>query len=1298
MRRTFALVVVFFFAVWSVLPGPAFAFNVSRTEGDATITREGDTTTITLGGRAVFEGDTSILAHETVRIVGSSETLLRDMTGSRTDWLGKLLSEGAVILVNTHGVYIAQTANVNVASLIASTLDIQNELFMAGNFSFQKIEGLDPAKILNEADITAREGGYLILLSETIENRGTLTAYMGSVALGVVEKATISFDPGGLVNLVITEGLAREIKDSQGNSVDAIKNTGNLVADGGKVQVTARLLGAALDQLVNNEGVIRATRVVERGGVVELVSDGDIRLAAEGTLEATDATVTSGTRIIVETGTRIDTEHAELDAPRVELTGEGKQSFHGDMVIHNFFYKTGPRNLESSEYPESIFFDPGRTYTFTDSLHIEGFSGGYNIVLLGSSVRGDPWFVNVAAPDPYLTMIGVSDSMNIGPKELYATPSSDFGGNTGWRLNTVYWTGAVNNLWSNAGNWAGGSPVTGQDLVFDSIHGQNKVSNVDGAAYTVDSLNVDDSWKGTITLFTDLEVTDDGGFTLGTDSTLNETQAYTGGTAYVLEATNPVWDGTRNQDVFRVTDASEVAGIEAKDLDAKYVLTQDINLSGILNFDPIGASGAEFTGYFSGAGYTLSNLTIDRSTTDDVGLFGATSGAILEDVDLTNVDITGQDRVGGFVGYSNNYSTIDNVYSSGSVTGGFWVGGLVGDSTYSTIDNSYSAASVTGDQRVGGLVGNNFHSFIIDSHATGDVLGTNGRVGGLVGWGYYSSVDNSYATGDVSGADEVGGLVGYNDVSSFIDNSYATGNVTGTNYVGGLVGSAYASTITDSYATGSVTGVDEVGGLVGDNYGGSSIDNCYSSGYVTGDTNVGGLVGSQAGSTTTNSFWDTETSGQSSSAGEETGKTTAEMMTETTFTEDPSLTAPWTFDSTHWGIVEGETYPYLAALHTGTPHGISGVAYSNQGVTPIDPSLDLDVQIAMAVNGTNLDSVRPGANGFYYFLLENAQLSEGAAVLTYMTDYAKEGNTVTLAGMAGVTDLNIFGDTLIVRHENAGPIANTDLEAAKGVLSTGILYQIDSGTKAFTTAASLYVPAGNTYIPGADVAVGVNLTNAGTITMGSGTLTLTGATVDNTGGILNIAGGTVTGFPTAIAGTVNYTAARDVPVSDYATLNLTGAGDYTAAGSIEADILTLLATNTFTFSALEDLHINTTLTNPGTITMGSGTLTLTGATVDNTGGILNIAGGTVTGFPAAIAGTVNYTAARDVPVSDYATLNLTGAGDYTAAGSIEADILTLLATNTFTFSALEDLHVNTTLTNPGTITMRSGTLTQTGAT
>jgi len=186
-----------------------------------------------------------------------------------------------------------------------------------------------------------------------------------------------------------------------------------------------------------------------------------------------------------------------------------------------------------------------------------------------------------------------------------------------------------------------------------------------------------------------------------------------------------------------------------------------------------------------------------------------------------------------------------------------------------------------------------------------NVAGDSYYVGSLVGYLRNATITGcAIEDGSVSGYFYIGGLVGHN-WGGTISNCYATGDVSGILRVGGLVG--LGGTISNCYATGNVTGNYYVGGLVGENYG--TIYNCYATGRVSGDGRVGGLVGGW-GSIAINSFWDVNTSGQTSSASGE-GKTTAEMQTESTFTG-----AGWDCIEI-WNIGENQTYPFLRVYPAG---------------------------------------------------------------------------------------------------------------------------------------------------------------------------------------------------------------------------------------------------------------------------------------------------------------------------------------------------------------------------------------------
>ena len=272
-------------------------------------------------------------------------------------------------------------------------------------------------------------------------------------------------------------------------------------------------------------------------------------------------------------------------------------------------------------------------------------------------------------------------------------------------------------------------------------------------------------------------------------------------------------------------------------------------------FSPIGNGTTNFTGSYNGADYTIDNLFINRPSASAIGLFGLTYGATIESLGVKNVDISGDESVGGLIGINYKGSIVSNSYCTGSVSGNY--------------------------RRVGGLVGHNYDN---------------------------SEISNSYSTCTVSSGtgNYVGGLVGFNYVNSTVSNSYSTGDVSGMHYIGGLVGENDEGTISYSYSTGDVNSsefVSYVGGLVGANQNSATVSNSYSTGVVTGGSyQVGGLVGYQYnGGTVSNSFWDTETSGQSGSSGG-TGKTTSQMQTESTFTD-----AGWDFTDT-WVMSSSITF------------------------------------------------------------------------------------------------------------------------------------------------------------------------------------------------------------------------------------------------------------------------------------------------------------------------------------------------------------------------------------------------------
>ena len=175
-----------------------------------------------------------------------------------------------------------------------------------------------------------------------------------------------------------------------------------------------------------------------------------------------------------------------------------------------------------------------------------------------------------------------------------------------------------------------------------------------------------------------------------------------------------------------------------------------------------------YSAIFEGNGHTITNLFIDSSE-NDIGLFGETrSSAVIRNLEMVSVQVTGTDNVGGLVG--SNGGAVSACFATGKVSGDDDVGGLVGANLDDgSVSASYSTVQVTGDDRIGGVAGSNSGE-VTAAYATGRVVG-DFEAGGLIGRNS-GDVNVSYATGLVSGRSTIGGLIGWNASGGTITDSY----------------------------------------------------------------------------------------------------------------------------------------------------------------------------------------------------------------------------------------------------------------------------------------------------------------------------------------------------------------------------------------------------------------------------------------------------------------------------------------------------------------------------------------------
>jgi hypothetical protein len=487
-------------------------------------------------------------------------------------------------------------------------------------------------------------------------------------------------------------------------------------------------------------------------------------------------------------------------------------------------------------------------------------------------------------------------------------------------LNTLPVTEITSNSAKSGGNitYDGGAPVTVCGVVWGTTENPTIEANV--------GLTSDGEGRGEyISTLTDLST-----------STKYYVRAYATnreGTAYGnrIEFTTRIQfaGGTGTQtDPYLLESPEQLDGVRQY-LDKHFRQIADIDLSGYSSgagWQPIFDWEDGFCGSLDGNGFKIVNLTINRTGTNYIGLFGNVfENSTLINLALENVNIKGKDGTGSIAGY--NLGEIINCYATGIVEGNMETGGLAGvniglitnshasvgvsGKTASTgglaginvgnVMDSYADGFISGNINTGGLAGSNYIGNIINSYATGNVSGKVG-VGGLLGENI-GTISNCFAAGDVSGDDEAGGLIAQN--LGIIENSFAAGNVSKKN-AGGLV-YYNAGTITNCYATGDVSGEDYSGGLVV--YSNGDIINCYATGKVSGGKKSGGLVSENMMYNIEGNivycYYDKETTEQDDT-GKGIPKTTAEMMQQSNFEN-------WDFTNI-WGIDEGKGYPYLQKI------------------------------------------------------------------------------------------------------------------------------------------------------------------------------------------------------------------------------------------------------------------------------------------------------------------------------------------------------------------------------------------------
>ncbi|MEC9482975.1 MAG: filamentous hemagglutinin N-terminal domain-containing protein, partial [Halomonas sp.] len=271
---------------------------------------------------------------ELVRFVQNgvdSVALNRITSGDATQILGQLQANGRLFLVNPSGIVFGSSAQVDVAGLVATTLDIDNTDFMKGEFAFEQT-AVNDAEVRNEGTITIGDNGFAYLVAPNVDNSGTIVANLGRV--GLATDGTYILDLQG--NELIKFSVSPEVLEG---STLSVTNSGSGSLAGKTVVLAASGTETVLSSVVNDGDIQAATsfdmtgdRLTQAGHV----EAGDIRLDAEAAIRQSGDMLATG-QVDVDAGTDI----MMTDGTTTRANGDIRYNADGSLQVANLTSQDG---------------------------------------------------------------------------------------------------------------------------------------------------------------------------------------------------------------------------------------------------------------------------------------------------------------------------------------------------------------------------------------------------------------------------------------------------------------------------------------------------------------------------------------------------------------------------------------------------------------------------------------------------------------------------------------------------------------------------------------------------------------------------------------------------------------------------------------------------------------------------------------------------------------------------------------------------------------------------------------------
>ena len=354
----------------------------------------------------------------------SSIALNRIFQQNPSSILGRIDANGQIYLVNPNGLIFGSSSVVNASGILASTLNISDDVFNNGLLSAvqKRLPALSSDGRTSVLDLNAnpvldangnpipvqlqvqtgaqlttnQSNGRILLASQSINNAGSLTASDGQIILAAGNKLYLSSsqDPA-------LRGLYVEV-DGGGTALNDV--TGHLQAARGDIT----MVGLA----VNQQGRISASTSVAENGSVRLLARDTTNISSDSngvsTLSATNAgTFTLGKNASIEISPELDSTATAVDEQQqllssVEITGHQINIEGGSSIVAaggklTMTAAANPNNVTVTDITSHLRIENGAKIDLSGSDSVRSVADNIvNVELRASELADDPYQRNSA--------------------------------------------------------------------------------------------------------------------------------------------------------------------------------------------------------------------------------------------------------------------------------------------------------------------------------------------------------------------------------------------------------------------------------------------------------------------------------------------------------------------------------------------------------------------------------------------------------------------------------------------------------------------------------------------------------------------------------------------------------------------------------------------------------------------------------------------------------------------------------------------------------------------------------------